>query len=128
MGRRERVAAPQPAHEDAAPAAASAFAVDRRPTGAPRRRAVVEPERARVPDADQRREEQPAGEREHEPREAVQPENRHLRREGAVDRAAEQRVGEHAVARVLEAELEDAVVGDRQREEERQAAGPAMPG
>ena len=84
---------------------------------------AVEPDRARLPDADQHREERAAGQRQHEPREAVQAHDRHLRGEGAVDRAPEQGVREHAGRRALEAELEDAVVGDGQREARRRA-GP----
>src|SRR5439155_8430911 len=52
---------------------------------------AVEPERARVPDGDQHREQQPTGDRQHEPRKSVQPDDRHLYREGSVDGAAKQR-------------------------------------
>ena len=109
---------PQPAEANTfAPAAASAFGGDRRALRRRRGRVLpVEPDRARPPDADQHGEEQAAGGGQHPAREAVQPHDRHLRGEGAVDRAAEQRVSEHARARILEAELEDAVVGDGQRQ------------
>ena len=87
---------------------------------------AVEPDRARPPDADQHGEEQAAGGGQHPARKVVQPHDRHLRGEGAVDGAAEQRVSEHAGARILEAELEDAVVGDRQRQHEGEPARPAV--
>jgi hypothetical protein len=51
-----------------------------------------------------------------------------LRREGSVNRAAEQRVYEDATRRILEAELEDAVVGDWECEGEGQPARPAVEG
>jgi hypothetical protein len=74
------------------------------------------PERARPPSADHRREQQSAGHREHPLREAVHAHDQHLRGEGSVDRDAEERVhGDPRVVR-LEAELEHAVVRDRDRE------------
>jgi hypothetical protein len=56
----------------------------------------------------------------------VQAHDQDLGREGSVDRAPEQRVGEHAVGRVLKAELEDAVVGHGQGEREHQPARPPV--
>src|SRR5262245_61656932 len=87
---------------------------------------AVEPDRARVPDADQGREQQSARGRQHETWKPVQADDRHLRCERAVDGAAEERVGQHAGARVAEAELEDAVVSDRERESEGEAARPPV--
>src|SRR5258708_6541346 len=90
------------------------------------RRVAVEPDRARVPDPDEDREERAARDGQRPLRVAVQADDRHLRGESAVDRAAAQRVREHAVVRMLEAALEDAVVRDRQREREREPPRPPV--
>ena len=85
-----------------------------------------EPERARPPGADQRDEEERAGERERPAGEAVHPHDEHLRHERAVEGDAEERVlGDPRRVR-LEAELEDAVVRDRDRQQERDPARPAV--
>jgi drug/metabolite transporter (DMT)-like permease len=85
-----------------------------------------EPERARPPRAHQHGEEKPARERQHPRREAVHPHDQNLRRERAVDGDAEERVHRHAGVRGLEAELEDTVVGNRDRQREGQPARPAV--
>jgi hypothetical protein len=72
-----------------------------------------EPERARVPDPEQGDEEQASGDRQHPTWEAVHAHDRHLRGKGPVDGGAEERVHRHAGGVGLEAEQEDAVVGDR---------------
>src|SRR6266566_4983274 len=95
----------------------------------PRRRSrllAVEPDRARVPNADQHDEEQAARNRKDESREAVEADDRDLGGKRAVNGAPEQRVRQHTGAWVLEAELEDAVVGNGQREREGKAARPAV--
>lgn len=87
---------------------------------------VEEPDGARVPDRDERREDDAAGERERPAGEAVQPDDEDLGGEGAVHGAAEEGVGVDARVRVLEAELEDAVVDDGQGQGKREPAAPAV--
>src|SRR3954462_13752194 len=85
-----------------------------------------EPERARPPGADQGDEEDRAGERERPAGEAVHAHDEHLRHEGAVEGDAEERVLDDPRRVGLEAELEDAVVGDRDDQEEGDPARPAV--
>src|SRR6185436_4547857 len=59
-------------------------------------------------------------------REPAQPDDRDLRGVRAVERAAEERVHKDTGVGLAEAELEDAVVGDGEREDEREAAGPPV--
>src|SRR5690349_1415899 len=84
------------------------------------------PERARPPRADQRREDKATGDRQHPRREAVHADDQDLGRERAEERHAEERVDGDASVVGLEAELEDAVVGDRDRRQEREPARPAV--
>src|SRR3954454_18021233 len=89
-----------------------------------RREAVVgdEPEAAGQPHGDEQREQQAAGDRQRRARQRVGAHDHHLRRERAVEEAAEQRVEQHPRRACLEGELVEAVVGDREAEEEREAA------
>ena len=104
--------------------------VDRRWSRHGRRRGLgilaVEPERARVPKADQQREDQTACDRKHERREAMQADDRDLGGVRAEEERPEQRVNERARLGALPAELEDAVVGDRQRADECEQPRPAV--
>src|SRR3954470_19732306 len=85
-----------------------------------------EPQAAGQPGRDQKREQQAAGQRQRDRREPAAAHDHDLGRERAVEQAAEQRVREHPRRRGLEGELVEAVVGDRQAEQERQPAGDAV--
>jgi hypothetical protein len=78
------------------------------------------PEGARPPGSDERGEQERARERQRPGREAMHPDDQHLRRERAVNGDAEERMDGDARRVGLEAQLEHAVVGDRDRREERQ--------
>ena len=70
--------------------------------------------------ADEHAEDHPAGQRQRQPGQRVRAHDHDLDRERAVERAAEDRMQQDARRRVLERELVEAVVGDREAEQERE--------